>query len=235
MMYPKIAYINVLLGFLIAVTGFMAVETWMDTEIPLSSVSSKKSESWPQVLVSKRELAAADTFHVICENNLFSQERQEIVRLPVKGEQPKPVAEKKIEPPKVVPESEIQLKGVMILPNFKAAFVNNPDTGSGGPPQLRLTEGDKIGSYIVKEIENDYVILEKNGERFEARLFEKKKDAPNLIGVQREKSEPNIVSAGSTPVEASPAQGAEASEKKDEPEFEWFKTPFGMIKRLKKK
>jgi len=94
-------------------------------------------------------------FMLIADQNLFNPER----KIPVE----KPVA------PPPPPRPELVLYGTLITGNTRVAYVDDlkapPLTTPGRGKRMRvLTIGDKVGDFVLKEIDPDMIILVRGSE-----------------------------------------------------------------------
>ena len=139
----------------------------------------------------------------IVEKNLFSPERKP----PSAGAV---VDQKALAVAKEEPVS-LQLDGVFIYGDSKTALVrvksqSGPGQGSHGKnegsPYAKVSEGDRVGDYLVVKIEPRSITVERNGERSEVRLFSANKISPPVQIVPAA----NVPTAGAgTPTQAPPA------------------------------
>ncbi|MFH1155016.1 MAG: hypothetical protein V1793_14480 [Pseudomonadota bacterium] len=186
-------------------------------------------------------------YEQVATSNLFSPERKEFI--PEESEPEPP--EKEV--PEVKPLKElndkIYLQGVVILDGFKTALVNNPYRKTPQDPKnLTVKEGDSIGDIKVVSILPDKLNLEKGGERYEIKLYDEKKPPRTVVKSTGDTAAaPQVIMSSSeiavSPPGAQPGQpaGGPPPDAKAEPqgqsdqEFEYINTPFGKIKRAKKK
>jgi hypothetical protein len=244
-MHTKIIWFNLFLSFLIIPTLILLVQVLTDDSFmnPIFATGQKtKNGEWPKVVISGRALDPPSSFTTIRENNLFSRARQEsqpspLIKEPELTAPKKSKIELEAEPIKELPKQEIQLNGIILAGDLKVAFVKNPDPASKGPSQIRVAIGDTVGRYRVRDLQRESMIVEADSQLYEVRLFEKKeRDAETgpTHGAKNKSSamEPKIVTAGSEAI--APKNEKAEPEKKDEPAFEWFNTPFGRVKRFKK-
>lgn len=73
-----------------------------------------------------------------------------------------------------VPFDKITLYGTLILADKKKALISHPAPAIGQKPFVIVQEGEEIGGYLVKSIEEKQIILEKGGREFVAKLVSDK-------------------------------------------------------------
>ena len=184
----------------------------------------------------------------IVDQNLFSADRA-----PAPPPPPEP-AEGEPEPEKVEAEVRISgekvvLYGVVMLDDYKKALTNDP---ADRTVQTRwISEGDKIGNLVVREIAQDNIVLADSEKIYRVLLYDPEKAAKagrnNKAASVPQSDSPQVVSAGSvpkqTPSGASAGKGAAtgtvstsavSADAKDQEEYESIVTPFGTIKRKKR-
>jgi hypothetical protein len=92
-------------------------------------------------------MAAIENFESVLERPLFSPSRR-------------PAPAEEIAAPNVEQEFGYTLKGVLIDIEARIALLSH----KGGAGTVRQAEGTKIDGWLLKEVEADFVVVERNGE-----------------------------------------------------------------------
>jgi type II secretory pathway component PulC len=153
--------INVLLVIIISVLGFKFYEVATHrVELPTSQVAQEKQAGVPTVKHAQSSVNAA-SYDVISDLDLFRPSRSPAERKEVKT-QKGPLKD----PPK--------LFGTIILNKLKTAILEDPDTKS----TKNYSVNDTVAGYVITDILQDKVVLQRDGETYEVKLRESKGIAP---------------------------------------------------------
>lgn len=108
-----------------------------------------------------KKLQGGSAYNIIVDRDIFSPTRQKYVRPePPKPSKPVPQAQ----PSKPLPR--LSLVGTVLLDDGEAAMING---GTGRDTSLYKV-GDSIEGFVVKEIQKDMVLLEREGESMIVRM-----------------------------------------------------------------
>jgi type II secretory pathway component PulC len=153
--------INLLLILTISVLGFKFYKVATDrVTLPAAPVAQEKQTRVPSVKHVERSVNAA-SYDVISDLDLFRPSRSPAERKEVKT-QKGPLKD----PPK--------LFGTIILNKLKTAILEDPDTKS----TKNYSVNDTVAGYVITDILQDKVVLQRDGETYEVKLRESKGIAP---------------------------------------------------------
>lgn len=133
----------------------------------------------PGLLISAAALFISPVCYaapLMVEKNLFAQDRK-----PPSNE-PAPAAAQSNKP--ALPPKSIQLDGIVVYGDTRKALIRikgqlpGDDRRKGGSPYVSVGEGDKVGGYQVTKIDSQSILIERDGETYEVRLFAEGKVVP---------------------------------------------------------
>ena len=220
-MFSKIWFINLFLAVFAIFFGLKAYGVWSEGEKSSSEVRPiEKPSSRTKKRIVKKRMPPESDYSVVVERTLFSPERA----LPdlQEGE---PEAEE-IKDLKVSGK-RFFLYGVIIMDDYKAALITNPEVKPGKKKQKWVMVGDSVGGFRVAGIKKDMIILAEGAREHEILLYDK--DKPKSRAPVRKKAKPTVVSTAPKKSALQP----KVSKKKKLPEgkYKIVSTPFGKIKR----
>ena len=257
-MISKVWLINVVLVTLVAFFGTEAFSVWSEkSAIPDSGQARKEEKSDYAEKLSPVRLRNRADYELVATSNLFSPERKEFIpeETPPPAEAEQPEKEEVVEekPLKELKE-KIFLQGVMIMDGFKRALITNPyRKRSDDPKTLTVKEGDLIEELKVIAILPEKVQLQKGADRYEIGLYDEKKPPRSVVKAGNDnKQAPQVVGSSTETAVKKQGQGPQpiqvvesakpetpppsaTSGKGEDPDYEYIVTPFGKIKRHKKK
>jgi hypothetical protein len=151
--------LNVLLFTVIILLGFKLYDAWTTTlDIPDIAGQQKVRVDKPERADVREDELSENAFDVITSKDPFSPLRSLSKKAP---ETARPVA----------PAEKPQLFGTMIMNNTEFAIFENPSTKKTNIYYLN----DKIAGFVVSDIQEEKVVLLKDGESVEVRLRDDKK------------------------------------------------------------
>ncbi len=250
-MISKLWWVNFLLALftLLLISGTVMI--WQQAVVvpPPSAPASK--DRWPDPATQGHALSASEDYNIIALDNLFHEKRIEHTpesaappelpdpaAIPVAEPEPDPVPEEV----EVLERKDLNVFGVMILDSLKYAFVNDLD-GEDGKKQVRVTEKDEVGPYIIEKILPEHVIVAFQDTHYRVPVFEKK-DGNKPPAASEEKSAgrpekpatakktPSVVIASDKDETQQPGD-KKVTDSDDQDEWIILDTPFGK-KRIKK-
>ena len=220
-MFSKIWLINLFLAVFAISFGLKAYGVWSEGEKGSSGVRPiEKSLSLSKKRIVTKRMPPESAYSVVVERTLFSPERA----LPdLQEEEPEVEEVKDLK----VSGKKFFLYGVIIMDDYKAALITNPEIKPGKKRQKWVMVGDAVGDFMVAGIKKDMIILAE-GVR-EHKIFLYDKDKPKAGVPVSKKAKPTVVSTA--PKKSTPRP--KVSEKKELPEGEYktVSTPFGNIRR----
>ena len=219
-MFSKIWLINLVLAVFAIFFGLKAYGVWSEGEKGFSEAPLiEKPSSRPKKRIVKKRMPPESDYSVVVERTLFSPERA----LPdlQEGE---PEAEE-IKDLKVSGK-RFFLYGVIIMDDYKAALITNPEVKRGKKKQKWVMVGDSVGGFRVAGIKKDMIILAEGAREYEILLYDK--DKPKGGAPARKKSKPTVVKAAQT--KSRPQQTKVLKKKKSSEAIrEAIMTRFGKI------
>jgi len=151
--------LNVFLFTVIILLGFKFYDAWTITlDIPDIAMQHKAQVNKPERAAGKEGEFNETAFNVIAQKNLFHPSRSVSIKGP---ETPQPLS----------PSEKPQLFGTMIMNNTEFAIFENPSTKKTGIYYVN----DKVDGFVVADIQEDKVMLLKDGESVAVRLRDDKK------------------------------------------------------------
>jgi hypothetical protein len=181
----SINLLNILLAAAAVAAAHYIVSPQINKEMrfPPPAVKAAPAPAEGQKQKAKSEPAGTPTdFMQIADQNLFHPER----KIPVEKPQAPP-------PP---PRPELVLYGTLITGNARFAYVEDlksPLTTPGRGKRMRvLSIGDRVGDFIVKEIDPDMIVLGRGSEVMTVDLADPKGKRQNAQQVPKPNVNPNV-------------------------------------------
>ncbi|MCP4351778.1 MAG: hypothetical protein GY795_40465 [Desulfobacterales bacterium] len=229
-MFSKIWIFNILLVACAVFFGIKAHDTWTGNDnTPPKKQEVKKAKPGPVKRIAKQRTAPESAYKVVADRNLFSPDRIEFIpEEPETEEEPEPEV-KQLR----VSGRTITLYGVIITDDYTSALINNPVRGEDEGRFKWIKEGDSIGDISVTSIRKESILLAENDKKYEILLYDKKKIGKSNIAKKEVK--PTIIISGSEKKQRKPAASKAVSSKKQEDEYEIVNTPFGKVRRKKRR
>ncbi len=255
-MIPKVWLINILLLAAVLYMGSEGYSVWSqgyDLPVPASDRSDRKvAQQAYRGSMTPNRIQGPAAYELIASSDLFSSDRKEYIH-----EEPaeEPVEVIQEAPPLKDLKEKIYLQGVVIMGGYKKALITNPYRKKNSDPMtLTVQENDMVEAMKIESILKDRVVVIKNNERYEIKLFDEKKPPRKIIAKSAGKNS-QVVSTGhqadsgkkqaarpspspsATAKPQNPGAGAvkSAGKKEGEQEFEYINTPFGKVRRFKRK
>ncbi len=220
-MFSKIWLINFFLAVFAISFGLKAYGVWSEEKKSSSEVRPiEKPSSRSEKRIVKRRMPPESDYSVVVEKTLFSPER---VSADLQKEDPEAEAIKDLK----VSGKRFFLYGVIIMDDYKAALITNPEIKPGKRKQKWVMVGDTVGGFSVAGIKKDRIILAQGAREYEILLYDK--DKPKVRAPARKKAKPTVVSTAPKKSALQP----KVSKKKKLPEGEYkiVSTPFGETRR----
>ena len=244
-MISRFWWLNFVLAVLILTFVMVTIMIWQQDVILTPPNPSEAVKKWPQPFVLNSDSPQVTHYDAVVTQNLYHAQRiehtPEMPKIESEAVQKEPQAPAMALPAEPRPietlkTNRLNLFGVMIWEDQKAALVNNLANEEGG--QVLVKEGEKIGEYTVRTILPDSLIVGYQSEIYKIPLFDQEKDGKDKPKrktvkqrVTHEKPEtPTILSTKEMP------DGDKKLENGDNDEYEWviLNTPFGE-KRIRRK
>ena len=162
-MKRKLILLNIALVVLAAAASWQLRTRWLEgkaQERKVLAQSAKPVVAPPPPALETPQPAKAAGYSEVAQKTLFSRDRN-----------PNVVVE--VAPPKPVPEFPVAF-GIMNLGGNSVAIL----TTKQGEPSHRYSPGDKVGEFILTDVENDAIVLEWDGRQFRKSLKELRAAAP---------------------------------------------------------
>ena len=238
-MIKKIWIINGVLVLLTAMVSLSIFDVWSGRDNGIDGRAALPKPNLPDMQTfNPAPLKPENAYQAVVYNNLFSPDRREAKIAPPapKPIETEPKPEESIQTLEKVEGKKILLYGVILLPNYRAAIITDPDAKDNQREQRKVIIGEKIGDYKIVDIQKERVILEKKKEMFELAIFDinnpkDRKAAVKQSSVKKE-AVPKIIT---TQVVSDKAKAPEKDSKKlEDDQWEIVDTPFGKMKRPKK-
>ena len=161
-MFRNYFLINLLLILMITILGFKFYKVATErVALPAPAAAEAKQTRVPSVKHAERTLNT-DSYNVISDLDLFRPSRSPVKKGEVKVEKG-PLKD----PPK--------LFGTIILNELKTAILEDPDTKS--TKNYRIN--DTVAGYVISDILEDKVVLQRDGENYEVKLRASKGITPS--------------------------------------------------------
>ena len=240
-MIKKIWLINGALLVLTAMVGLNIFDVWSgrNNRPGLGALPKTEIPAAPSFNPVVRK--AENTYQAVVAKNLFSPDRREVQKAPPPPPPPpenKPVVEpeKPVQVLEKVEGKPIMLYGVILLPNYRAAIITNPETKDNPREQKKVNIGEMIGEYKIVDIQKERILLDRKQERFEIVLFDKNNPKERKVTVKpavvRKDAAPTVITARPEPEKPKPTEKASKTAEKEQ--WEIVDTPFGKMKRPKR-
>ena len=218
-MFSRVWLINLVLGVLTVFCGMKAFEVWTkwdQTPQEIKTTARKqKSKPGKRLSKTKRNIPPESTYKLVVDKDLFRTERAEFIPEEPKSEtKVKPVDKRKAKKTEAFLKKTI-LHGVVIVDQFRAALISNPElkTDQGSSKWVRV--GYEIGELKLKQIEEEKIILSQGGRDYEILLYDKDKPKKRAVASKR-KSGPTVVGVTSK-AKGKPAAASLRSSRKNVP------------------
>ncbi len=256
-MISKFWWVNFLLVITLVIIVAGIIMIWQNKIVLPGSDARKTEKQWPEISSFEPPVKAKDQYDMIAAKNMYNSARKEHILKsePEKRHQDPVTPAKKEEKPKqaIAPEQveilnkkDLILYGVILMADYRFAFVNDLDKGDKGA-QIKVKETDRIGEYAIKKIFPEFIIVSYQGTSYRVPLFKEKegkstqkKVAKNNGPAPKEFPEKKGASDASPRIFDTKAKNMlepkrTASSSNDD-EYEWvtLNTPFGK-KRIKRK
>ncbi len=163
-------------GLIISIAILLSTPLPKIISLPVGTGSAKAS---PAVkIMPERLLYPLSEYDFIASHNPFSPNRKDwLVKTSDSGRPakiPVSMALASSGSTRSVPFDKITLYGTLILADKKKALISHPEPVVGQKPFVIVQEGEEIGGYLVKSIEEKQIVLEKGGREFVAKLVSDK-------------------------------------------------------------
>jgi hypothetical protein len=163
-------------GLIISIAILLSTPLPKIISLPVGTGSAKAS---PAVkIMPERLLYPLSEYDFIASHNPFSPNRKDwLVKTSDSGRPvkiPVSMALASSGSTRSVPFDKITLYGTLILADKKKALISHPAPAVGQKPFVIVQEGEEIGGYLVKSIEEKQIILERGGQEFVAKLVSDK-------------------------------------------------------------
>ena len=190
-MFSKIWLINLFLAVFAIFFGLKAYGVWSEGEKSFSEAPLiEKPSSRPKKRIVKKRMPPESDYSVVVEKTLFSPER---VSADLQKEDPEAEAIKDLK----VSGKRFFLYGVIIMDDYKAALITNPEIKPGKRKQKWVMVGDTVGGFSVAGIKKDRIILAQGAREYEILLYDK--DKPNKrVPATKTKAASRVVKAAQT-------------------------------------
>ena len=220
-MFSKIWLINLFLAVFAISFGLKAYGVWSEGEKSSSEVRPiKKPSSRSEKRIVTRRMPPESAYSVVVERTLFSPERA----LPdLQEEEPEVEEIKDLK----ISGKKFFLYGVIIMDDYKAALITNPEVKPGNRKQKWVMVGDTVSDFRVAGIKKDRIILAEGIKEHEILLYDK--DKPKRGAPVREKAKPTVLSTA--PKKSTPQPKVSKKKELPEGEYKTVSTPFGNIRR----
>jgi hypothetical protein len=188
-MKRKLILLNVALLALAAAASWQLRARWLEGKAQERKVlrqSVKPVVPPPPPALEPPQAAKAAGYSEVAQKTLFSRDRN-----------PDVVVE--VAPPKPVPEFPVAY-GIMSLGGEASAILS----AKSGERSRRYSAGDKVGEFILAEVENDAIVLEWDGRQFRKSLKDLRAAAPAAAPVA-------VAPAAAAPTVVAPVQTAAPS------------------------
>jgi hypothetical protein len=159
--------------------------------VPLSVrlPSPGTADSLEKTKTPEENLSPLSDYFVVAEQNIFHPER----RIPEKKEE------------RVLPKPEILLYGTIITDRLTVAYVEDkktPHTTPGrGKRQLVLRKGDSVSGFVLKEINEDQIVLGRGDEIMTVKLHDDHKRTVSDEAQKIQTGQPRSISPASQPAQ----------------------------------
>ena len=168
-MKRKLILLNVALALLAAAACWQIRAKWREDKAQERQVlaqPAKPAVAPPPPSLDAPQAATAAGFSEVAQKTLFTRDRNPNVVIDVP-------------PPKPVPEFPVAY-GIMNLGGGPTAILST----KAGETGKRYSPGDKVGEFILADVENDAIVLEWDGQKFRKSLKELRAAAPAAPAAQ---------------------------------------------------
>jgi hypothetical protein len=170
-----------------------AYDGWMrEVKLPPDTSAKASTPAPVAVAVLDKHNAAADSYDIVVEKNLFAAERKEIDAPPPEAEKKKTTSTKRRR------GDQLTLLGVVVTEERKTALVQGKKSKED-PRGIRwVVKGDEINGMRVLDILDEKILLSRQDENVEVLLYDP--DRPKKRARVRKKQEtPTVMSTGDKP------------------------------------
>lgn len=252
-MISKFWWVNFILSTTLVLFAVKTTMIWQKNLVLTYAERSAPKMSWPEPMSVKIPEKERGIYDVISEKNLFNDQRREHIPKEVAPEKilavlPEPERIKepdtidKPETVKILEKKDLILYGVILMENYKIAFVNDLENEKASD-QIRVKEKDRVAEYTIEKIFPASIIVSYQDTPYRVPLFKEKPrksaSSPKIVSKEIEKAEnenlirtPMILDT-KKPIVQSPVSEVEP-DKDDGYEWVILSTPFGE-KRIRQK
>ncbi|TFG91999.1 MAG: hypothetical protein E4H15_04670 [Syntrophobacterales bacterium] len=244
--FSRTWFINVILAVCVAFLGAKSIGVWVERGdgTKTAQVVAEKSKKWDIKKVTRGGMSPEVAYGVVTDKDLFSPDRVE----PVEEEEKKAVAEADMAEDNIrISGKKIILYGVVMMDDYRAVLISDPQAKPPKRPFLWVKEAESIGGsgVVISTIKKESVILRKGASLYEIPLYDQEKTRERAVAreQQQPQEQPMVVTTQPPAVETLPSPAAKPatapvtkpeSKVTTSPEGEKYriiKTPFGNIKR----
>jgi len=228
----KMLLINLALLGGIGFCTLQAHKTWNQREFSKPS-AVRASESISDktdvgVRILKRGRMPLSSYAVVANRNLFSPDRN----LPQPEDTATPPVVKEVKSLKISGK-KIDLYGVVMIGDEQKALITNPESGPGLKKHRWVEAGETVGTVSVVSIAPDRIRLSEAAGQYDVLLYDSRKPGRSEIAGKSET--PTIVSSQEPKIDTESKPEKKARVEPEAGEYEIVNTPFGKLKRRKKK
>lgn len=231
-MSRRIFFINFILVILVIIEIFSIIHLW-SSDGSLSefvNTDSIKPLKFKGSRILHRGKLPISVYDNIVKKNLFASDRKEYIKELVVSK-PEPEVKPEAKPDVKIPDTNnITLYGVIIMDDYKKALVTDIDRTSDRN-SIWVKKGDTLGSFTVKDIKKDKLIVANSGKDFFILLYDKKN--PKQRDYVRQVNTPAEKVIKTAPAPAKPVASSPSSDKDND--YKIISTPFGQFKVKKRK
>ena len=220
-MFSRMWFINFFLAVFAVLLGLKAYGVWSEERKSSSEVRPvEKPSSRSEKRIVKRRMPPESAYGVVVERTLFSPER---VPPDLQEEEPESEEIKVLK----ISGKKLFLYGVIIMDEYKAALITNPEVKRGEKKQKWVMVGDTVGDFRVAGIKKDMIILAEEAKEHEILLYDK--DKPRSGSPVKKKAKPTVVKAAQK--KSTPQPKVSIKKELSKREYKSVDTPFGKIRR----
>lgn len=220
-MFSRMWVINFFLAVFAVLLGLKAYGVWSEERKSSSEVRPvEKPSSRSEKRIVKRRMPPESAYGVVVERTLFSPER---VPPDLQEEEPESEEIKVLK----ISGKKLFLYGVIIMDEYKAALITNPEVKRGEKKQKWVMVGDTVGDFRVAGIKKDMIILAEEAKEHEILLYDK--DKPRSGSPVKKKAKPTVVKAAQK--KSTPQPKVSIKKELSKREYKSVDTPFGKIRR----
>jgi hypothetical protein len=243
-MFSKLAWINIILAGMVSFFIMKTSDIWTANDELVPDVETvNEAGAKKGIKIVQKKISPQSFYNVITDQNLFSEERIEII-IP---KATKKVEKKEEEKPEIkeisFPGKQIKLYGIILMEKYRTALISNPIQGSDQPKDRWVKQGDRLGKMIVTRINRESIHIKEKNQIYKIRLYDEKdrkiqprsSRAEKDTGVVKKKEKPGrntqLIRVSKPSSGSKTGMQTEASDD----EYETIYTPFGEFKRKKNK